>query len=275
MYDTRLIVYVTAGKRENLSLRQQHFRQAVEELVMESGLRLLDRMHGSDRVDERYEYVSSCNGVIILAMSQWKAKHLNRKQKKDAFLPSEFTQMAAVMATVAGRPLLVLRETHVAQRGAFRRGYIHPIVDMPSSLDPEWLKSGKFNHEFQKWIDDVNQFHHVFLGYSAQAEPVASLIREFLRDEMKLRVFDWHEFRPGGSIWDAIKRAERRTHAGIFLFTADDKINAGLSRQIVPRDNVIYEAGYFAGAKDRKHALVIREQGAKLPSDLGGVICQS
>jgi predicted nucleotide-binding protein len=43
-----------------------------------------------------------------------------------------------------------------------------------------------------------------------------------------------------------------------------------------PRDNVVFEAGYFVNAKGHSRVLVIRESGekrsAKMPADLGGAI---
>jgi predicted nucleotide-binding protein len=40
----------------------------------------------------------------------------------------------------------------------------------------------------------------------------------------------------------------------------------------VPRDNVVFEAGYFIAAKGKRNVLVIREAGSKMPADLGGDI---
>ena len=228
-------------------------------------------MHGSDTVRERFQYLRSSNGVIVLAMSQWRAKRLRRTQK-EAILPSEFMHMVAAMTVAARKPLLVMREKSVSERGAFRRGYLHPVIDIPSSLDPTWCRSEIFGREFMKWKDTVDNFHHVFLGYSSQAEPVGKLIKQVLTERMGIKVFDWHKFVRGDSVWDSIGTAECMTSAGIFLFMADDSIGSGRTRQQVPRDNVIYEAGVFAGAKDQRHVLIIREEGARIPSDLGGIL---
>lgn len=38
------------------------------------------------------------------------------------------------------------------------------------------------------------------------------------------------------------------------------------------RDNVVFEAGYFAQAKGKDRVRSVREQGAKMPADLGGDI---
>ena len=57
----------------------------------------------------------------------------------------------------------------------------------------------------------------------------------------------------------------------LFLFTKDDKLDNG-SELAAPRDNVVFEAGFFAHAKGRQRVLIIRETGAKMPADLGGNI---
>jgi predicted nucleotide-binding protein len=44
------------------------------------------------------------------------------------------------------------------------------------------------------------------------------------------------------------------------------------AEQAVPRDNVVFEAGFFANAKGPERVLIIREEGAKMPADLGGDI---
>jgi predicted nucleotide-binding protein len=46
----------------------------------------------------------------------------------------------------------------------------------------------------------------------------------------------------------------------------------GDESKAAPRDNVVFEAGYFAAAKGRDRVLIIREYGAKMPADLGGNI---
>ncbi len=39
-----------------------------------------------------------------------------------------------------------------------------------------------------------------------------------------------------------------------------------------PRDNVIFEAGYCMAKKGARKTIIIRENGAKMPADLGGGI---
>jgi predicted nucleotide-binding protein len=43
----------------------------------------------------------------------------------------------------------------------------------------------------------------------------------------------------------------------------------------VPRDNVVFEVGYFSALKGERKVLIIREAGLKMPADLGGNIYAS
>ena len=56
------------------------------------------------------------------------------------------------------------------------------------------------------------------------------------------------------------------------MFTKDDDLVSGDTQYAAPRDNVIFEAGYFMQAKSRDRVLMIREQDAKMPADVGGSI---
>ena len=76
----------------------------------------------------------------------------------------------------------------------------------------------------------------------------------------------------GSTILAEIAKAARLCSAGIFLFTKDDLIDGPDRAVAVPRDNVVFEAGFFAHAKGSDRVLIILEQGTKLPADLGGTI---
>jgi predicted nucleotide-binding protein len=42
------------------------------------------------------------------------------------------------------------------------------------------------------------------------------------------------------------------------------------ARRRAPRDDVVFEAGFFTRAKGSDRVAIIREDGAKMPADLGG-----
>jgi predicted nucleotide-binding protein len=74
-------------------------------------------------------------------------------------------------------------------------------------------------------------------------------------------------------ILDQIEQAAARSVGGIFLFTNDDDLaDPGPEPKAVPRDNVVFEAGYFIGLKGKRNVLIVREHGSKMPADLGGDI---
>jgi len=213
--------------------------------------------------------LSAKGTTISLPLIAECGRRLYRKQELKVFFPSEFTHIAAAMAVAAKRPILVLKEKAVAERGTLRRAYVHTVVQMPNAVDSEWLTSTEFNEEFNKWLKLVNCHKHVFLGYSSQASTVADRIRKFIVDELHLTVFDWRDFQPSGTIWDSIEKGERLTDCGVFLFMADDQLSRGKKKQLAPRDNVVYEAGYFAGANTTRRSF---GRSAKIPTDLGGVL---
>jgi predicted nucleotide-binding protein len=80
------------------------------------------------------------------------------------------------------------------------------------------------------------------------------------------------DFPAGGNILDEIERACSLCSAGIFLFTKDDELQKPQGDHAAPRDNVVFEAGYFTESKGRERILIIREVGAKMPAGIGGNI---
>jgi Predicted nucleotide-binding protein containing TIR-like domain len=87
-------------------------------------------------------------------------------------------------------------------------------------------------------------------------------------------VLEWQtDFIAGRSILAQIEEAASRCNAGIFLFTKDDDlVDNGQPDTSAPRDNVVFEAGYFIGLRGKRNVLIVREQGSKMPADLGGDI---
>src|SRR5262249_42163071 len=88
-------------------------------------------------------------------------------------------------------------------------------------------------------------------------------------------VLDWKsDFVGGATILEQVENAARQTTGGVFLFTRDDKLK-GKGGPAAPRDNVIFEAGVFPQSRGAEPARTIREQGAKMPADLGGVVYET
>jgi hypothetical protein len=210
---------------------------------------------------------------VILAFSQWEGHRFHRSKNQSAILPSEYTHITLSNAIEAKKPVLVIREKQVNERGTLRGGYAQPIVEMPTSATGAWLESNEFKRGFAHWLKNVRKQKHVFLGYASQAESTADEIIRYLTEEVGLTILDWHDFPPSQTVIEAITNAERLTTCGVFLFMADDHLDGSGLSVATPRDNVVFEAGFFAGAKGREYTVIITEKGTKVPTDFAGVLC--
>jgi hypothetical protein len=114
-----------------------------------------------------------------------------------------------------------------------------------------------------------------FLGYSGKASPIARDLKEhLLRVLPTVSIIDWKwDFRLGQILYHEIKRACDDSQAAIFLVTKDDTqvISKGAFRQ-TPRDNIIFEYGYFSGRIGVEKTILVVEEDTKVPSDLGGLL---
>jgi predicted nucleotide-binding protein len=112
----------------------------------------------------------------------------------------------------------------------------------------------------------------VFLGYCSKAKSTADAIILFVERNLKIDVLNYSmDFRAGPTILEQIEAAASSCSCALLLFTKDDDIDGAID-QAMPRDNVIFEAGYFIRAIGKNRVAIIREDGAKIPADLGGIV---
>jgi hypothetical protein len=193
------------------------------------------------------------------------------------YLPTEYCHYEAAIARTLGLPLLILAQDNLMRRVVFDMQFGPYIGVFPEGADRSWLNTKEFEVCFAHWRAQLENRRDVFLGYCGASSGTARNLRRFLEQEIGATVLDWQrDFRPGRSILEEIEEARARCAAGIFLFTQDDEIrDVSGAQQAAPRDNVVFEAGYFASAKGKKRILIIRQKGAKMPADLGGDIYAS
>lgn len=270
-------IFISAPARANLDARQNAIFDALiarlrahelePEFFFEMGA-AAGMAWSAPNVDE---IMRRCMGAVIVAFPRWRFK----SRRHELRLASEFSHYEAAAAIGKDLPLLLMVERGVAERGITWTGAGYPILFMPETADPAWLDSDAFALRFNVWLDQVTERYDLFLGYCSKSERTARAVRRFLEDKLELRVLDWQtDFSAGSSILEEIVRAARICTGGLFLFTKDDKFPEKRSKPggAAPRDNVVFEAGYFAGARGRDRVLIILEKGAKLPADLGGSI---
>ena len=205
-----------------------------------------------------------CVGAVIFALPR-------RTLSDHTLLPTEWNHYEGAVAVTLGLPTLILAESGIADTGICYTGGGKPILFKPQDADVGWLKEETFSHPFTLWLDQLKERHDVFLGYCSKAGDTANAINLFLT-KLGVSVFDWADFSAGGNILDEIERASSVSSAGIFLFTQDDFLEEVQGDRAAPRDNVVFEAGYFTQSKGPERVLIIRENGVKMPADVGGNI---
>jgi predicted nucleotide-binding protein len=147
------------------------------------------------------------------------------------------------------------------------------VGEFKPDAELDWLHSDEFRIPFKYWKSHLDERQDFFLGYSSRSEVTAGAVKRFLQS-LGATVLDWEtDFIPGRTILAQIEQAAAHCMGGIFLFTKDDDLaDNGQIEKAVPRDNVVFEAGYFIGQKGKSNVLIIRESGSKMPADLGGDI---
>jgi len=267
--NTTFKVLVSAPKLKNLSPEQQRFLGEVNKKVSRAGLQTVD-MDEALRLEDQAREIRKLQGVIVVAFRQWQGQRLVGK-RDEAIFPTEFNHLHIAIAAAARRPLLILKDKSVSERGALKPSLGCRTVKFHSRLDPTWLEGSDFDKQFQLWLGEVKSQCDVFLGYCSKSAGTAAQIQIRLQ-RLGATVVNWAmDFRAGTSILSEIESARTRCTSGIFLFTEDDPLE-GPNGEAAPRDNVVFEAGYFMSAKGAERCLIIREGRAKMPADLGGAI---
>lgn len=217
------------------------------------------------------EVMRRCVGAVIFALPRRTLSNAGDSKGDGILLPTEWNHYEGAVANTLGLPTLILAERGIADTGIAYTGGGEPILFKPQDADVGWLKEETFRHRFTLWLDQLKERRDVFLGYCSKARDTANAINLFLT-KLGVNVLDWADFSAGGNILDEIERASSVSSAGIFLFTQDDFLEEAQGDRATPRDNVVFEAGYFTQSKGRERVLIIREDGAKMPADVGGNI---
>lgn len=240
---------------------------------------------------EAVDYVMKrCIGAVLIGVPFWKTCGVKKERwlpirkicglKDEGWLPTDYCQYEGAVARAYGLPTLAIA-TGISQRILFH-DHEPNVVSIPFDNDLRF-KTSEFKSAFNEWNAQLKKRYDVFLGYCSRSQKTAQLLRQYLKEEFEAKVLDWkYGLTPGSMILKEIEKAASKSSVGIFLFTGDDrqkkdeddrqKDENDANAIKVPRDNVVFEAGFFSHAKGNDRVLIIQEQGAKLPTDLGGKI---
>jgi hypothetical protein len=233
------------------------------QIFLEAGL-VEKENWGTDRL---YAILKKCDGAVILGQKK------SALQGKHRGVPTEYNHFEGALASFLNLPVLVLHEKGIEPRGIFFNTTAHKHHEIPLTADKDWIKDNDYlNDTFNAWKDAVDKRHQVFVGYSGGAKEIATPVIKFLRECLNLKVKEYKSnFKPASDILEEIDVASLESQCAIFLFTKDDMIlGKGSERGAAPRDNVIFEAGYFIKTLGYERVRIIKEKGTKMPTDLGG-----
>ncbi|MEQ1697613.1 MAG: nucleotide-binding protein [Hyphomicrobiaceae bacterium] len=230
---------------------------------------------------EADEVIRQCVAGVIIGMPRWRLSD----GQQDVLMATEYSQYEGAVLRTVDIPIMILAQDNLLQRGVFEYNFGQFICKFPESADEKWLDTPDFLQTQNIWHADITDRRDVFLGYCSSSAGTADQIRSYLEKELGATILDWkRDFSVARSVLEEIVEAGKRCSGAIFLFTKDDVLaDETLNPKkrwfravppraefAIPRDNVVFEAGYFIGVKGKRKVLIVREQGAKMPADLGG-----
>lgn len=110
----------------------------------------------------------------------------------------------------------------------------------------------------------------LFIGSASETEEIATRIGEALQRYVELH--HWSKvFALGELNLQALKREAAECDFALFVWGVEDITVARGERSNSPRDNVVYEAGLFAGALGEHRVFVAHAEKTKIPSDYLGI----
>jgi hypothetical protein len=266
-------VFVSVPRDHRLDERQRTLKHAILERLKRDGLEPQEFQVSGLALRAPYtfekvgEIMRRCHGALILAFARWR----DPSGTDNFSIPTVWNHFEGAFAIALRKEILVVTEENVAADGITWEGGGQIMLWIPQSAGPEWVQSPDADRHISAWIEAVKKVDDVFLAYSSKGRGPANDIHKFLTSK-GVSVRDWElDFAPGSTILDELLEASKNCLGAIMLLTRDDNL-LGEENFAAPRDNVIFEMGMFMQDKGRDRVLVIREEGAKMPADIGGGI---
>jgi predicted nucleotide-binding protein len=125
-----------------------------------------------------------------------------------------------------------------------------------------------------KFINRTNDIPRLFAICSAEALDIAKAIRVGLEHVAQVVIWsDENIFPPGGYAIEALEEQVNLADFGIALAEPDDLVLSRDRQSATPRDNVLFELGFFMSRLGRSRTLLLvpRNEEVKLPSDFKGL----
>lgn len=115
----------------------------------------------------------------------------------------------------------------------------------------------------------------IFIGSATESLNVAREIQSGLRhDDYVVRLWTDKVFGASSYPIDVLQQQVRSSDFGVLVLGPEDKLTSRNVELNAPRDNTIFELGFFMGALERHRTFLVSPRGIdlKIPSDLLGLI---
>jgi hypothetical protein len=262
-------IFISATANVNLDDRRLSFKAAVLDKIRQAGYEPQEFFESGIPENRGWNFANvdrvmrQCVGAVVFGFPRWTSP-------QEAQV-GEYNHYEGAVAVTLGIPILLIKEEGVADRGIVWSGGGKFITYVPKAPDGKRVDDPDFLRRFNIWQREVAARKDVFLGYCSKSIGIAAQIQLHL-EKLGASVHNWAmDFRSGGSILSEIENARAACSCGVFLFSEDDPLE-GIAGVAAPRDNVVFEAGYFISSKGPERCLIVRHGDAKMPADLGGTI---
>lgn len=116
----------------------------------------------------------------------------------------------------------------------------------------------------------------IFVGSSLEASVEDKFVRRVLESN-DIEGVTWKDiFHTGDFTLDSLVKTAQKIHGAIIISTPDDKVWVRGSESLAPRDNILFEMGFFINALGARHTALIfctddNGRSPKIPTDIHGL----
>jgi len=217
--------------------------------------------HGADDNDIYFIVAGSFDVVV------------NNRVVASRFAGDHAGEMAAIQptqrrsATVTAREVSVVLKVSEPQFAELYQKYPQILLEIAKELARRLMQRNAL-------VTAVSDRIRVFIISSAEAIEIARTIQTaFDHDPFNVTVWTDGVFRASHYAIESLERALDQSDVAIAVAQPDDITESRGQQRATPRDNVIFELGFFMGRLGRHRALLVEPRGEEisLPSDLHGI----
>jgi predicted nucleotide-binding protein len=136
-----------------------------------------------------------------------------------------------------------------------------------------WIASAQDATPVSTTAATIPERPRVFIASSVEGLPIATAIALDLQYAADVTIWNQGVFPLSGSTLAALDTAADRSDFAVVVLTADDVTMKRGREYPTPRDNVLFELGFFMGrlGVERTFMVYSRDEPPSLPTDLAGV----